>query len=78
MELFIAAKDESCGPRTEPESAPVSCCGKNPLGILMMRTTLSAMVMNSTIMVSAGLSRTQVSVRRYKESTQSKTFSLAL
>ena len=44
----------------------------------MIRRTLSAMVMNSTIMVSAGLSKTQVRVRRYKESIPSKNLSLAL
>src|SRR5580704_18942874 len=44
----------------------------------MIRYTLSAMVMNNTMRVSAGLSNTQVSVRRYKDKIQSKNFSLAL
>ena len=35
MALFIAGKDESCGPRTPPEIAPVSSTGKKPLGILI-------------------------------------------
>jgi hypothetical protein len=35
--VFITGNDASSGPRTEPVIAPVSCSGKNPLGILMTR-----------------------------------------
>ena len=53
-ELSIAGNDASCGPRTLPVIDPVSSTGKKPLGILMITTTLSAIVMNSTTRVSAG------------------------
>src|ERR1035437_782590 len=48
MESSIAAKDESGGPRTEPEIDPVSTVGKKPLDILWINTTLSAMVTKRT------------------------------
>ena len=40
----MKANEASCGPWTPPTIAPVSCWGKNPLGILTMTTTFSAMV----------------------------------
>ena len=61
IEAFITGKEASCGPCTPPTSAPVSCCGKKPLGILMISTTFSAMVSNSTISIKPELSSTQSS-----------------
>ena len=54
-ESFITAKDASCGPCTPPTIAPVSCCGKNPLGILMISTTFSAMVSSRTTSIKPGI-----------------------
>ena len=36
-ELSITGNDASCGPRALPVRTPVSCCGKNPLGMISMR-----------------------------------------
>jgi hypothetical protein len=62
IESFIAGNDESCGPCTAPEIAPVSSGGKKPFGIFMMSTTLSPIVSARTTSVNAGLSRTLRSV----------------
>ena len=63
-ELSIAGNDESCGPCTPPTMAPVSCCGKKPLGILKMSTTFNTIVSSNTTSISPELSSTQSSVRR--------------
>ena len=51
----MTGNDASCGPCTPPTSAPVSCCGKKPLGILTMSTTLRAMIMMRTTRIKPGI-----------------------
>ena len=53
-EKFMKGKDASCGPCTPPVSAPVSCCGKKPLGILTMMAKFRAMVSARTMSMRAG------------------------
>ena len=60
---FMALKETVCDPSEMPRITPVSCTGKNPLGMTRKRNTVVNSVATATTSVAVWWRRTTVSVR---------------